>query len=52
MRRYQRIKMEEREEISRWLACQASMREIALLLGRSPSSISREIWKGFGKKGR
>jgi len=33
----------EREEISRGLAAQRSMRQIARRLGRSPSTISREI---------
>jgi IS30 family transposase len=33
----------EREEISRGLCAQRSMRQIARILGRSPSSVSREI---------
>lgn len=38
----------EREEISREIATQSSMRTIAGLLGRSPSTISREIKRDGG----
>ena len=38
----------EREEISRGIACDQSMREIAFLLGRAPSTISREINRNGG----
>lgn len=38
----------EREEISREIATQSSMRTIAGLLGRSPSTISREIKRNGG----
>lgn len=38
----------EREEISREIATQSSMRTIAGLLGRSPSTISREINRNGG----
>ena len=38
----------EREEISREIAAQSSMRTIAGLLGRSPSTISREIKRNGG----
>lgn len=43
MRKYQRLRFEEREEISRLLANEASIREIARQLVRSPSTISREV---------
>ncbi len=38
----------EREEISRGIAAQLSMREIASQLGRSPSTVSREINRNEG----
>jgi IS30 family transposase len=38
----------EREEISREIATQSSMRKIAALLGRSPSTISHEIKRNGG----
>jgi IS30 family transposase len=38
----------EREETSREIATQSSMRTIAVLLGRSPSIISREINRNGG----
>ena len=38
----------EREEISRGIAIQLSMRKIAVLLSRSPSTISREINRNGG----
>lgn len=40
---YKRISFKEREDISRLLAQGSSLREIAGLLNRAPSSISREI---------
>jgi IS30 family transposase len=45
MKSYQRLSHEEREEISRMLASCSSIREIGRVLGRSPSTISREINK-------
>ncbi|WP_394173650.1 IS30 family transposase [Thalassotalea litorea] len=45
------LTLSEREEISRGLASQESMREIAKKLSRSPSTISREIKRNGGKKG-
>jgi len=42
------LSQEEREEISREIATQSSMRTIAVLLGRSPSTISREIKRNGG----
>jgi IS30 family transposase len=38
-----RLRLEEREEISRGLAAGLSLRTIALGLGRSPSTVSREV---------
>ena len=43
MSKYQRLSMNEREEISIGLAQERSRRDIALMLGRSPTTISREI---------
>ncbi len=43
MRCYTRVSGTEREEISRHLAAGASGRAIARQLGRSPSTISREL---------
>jgi IS30 family transposase len=37
------LTLSEREEISRGLAADRTMREISLQLGRSPSTVSREI---------
>jgi len=39
----------EREEISRMLACECSIREIARILGRAPSTISREVNRNHGR---
>ena len=50
-RKYQRITDDEREEISRGLAQKNSIRQIAKALGRSPSSIMREIQRNRGKTG-
>jgi len=44
----QHLSLEEREEISRELITGASFREIASKLGRSPSTISREISRNHG----
>jgi len=41
MRQYHRLTFEEREEISRLLANETSIREISRQLVRSPSTISR-----------
>jgi len=43
MNRYKRLVITEREEISRYLATEASIRQIAQHIDRSPSTISREI---------
>ncbi len=42
------LTLSEREEISRGLACDLSMRQIAKQLKRSPSTISREIQRNGG----
>ena len=42
------LRLEEREEISRGIAAGRSMRRIAQGLGRSPSTISREIRRNGG----
>lgn len=42
------LSIEEREDISRGLAAGLSMREIAVTLGRAPSTISREIKRHGG----
>ena len=42
------LSLEERETISRHLACGSSIRSIAAELGRSPSTISREIRRNGG----
>jgi hypothetical protein len=39
----QALSLSEREEISRWLSMRCSLRSIALHLGRSASTISREV---------
>ncbi len=43
MAKYQRLSVEEREEISRFLAQNLSIRNISVRLSRSPATISREI---------
>lgn len=47
MPRYHRLTMNEREEIALGLAQGRSCREIALMLGRAPSTISREIPRNY-----
>ena len=49
MTSYPRLTLAEREEISRQLAAGASLRTIARQLGRSPSTISRELHRS-GKR--
>ena len=44
------LTLSEREEISRGVACDLSFRTIATQLGRSPSTISREINRNGGLK--
>ena len=43
MKKYTKLNMKEREEISRYLALNYSVRNIALMLNRYASTISREI---------
>jgi IS30 family transposase len=43
------LTLEEREEISRGLVAALSLRQIAAQLGRSPSTISREIGRNGGR---
>lgn len=45
MIKYQRITLVEREEISRQIASGYSLRKIAQGINRSPSTISRELWR-------
>ena len=42
------LSLSEREEISRWLSMRCSLRSIARHLGRSPSTISREVQRNGG----
>ena len=49
-RRAQALNLEEREEISRGIAHGHSIRFIAGILSRSPSTVSREINKNGGKR--
>ena len=45
------LSLSEREEISRGVVAGQSMRSIAALLGRAPSTISREIKRNGGRRG-
>ena len=45
------LKLEEREEISRGIAAGQSIRQIARSLGRSPSTMSREVRRNGGSQG-
>jgi DNA-binding CsgD family transcriptional regulator len=47
-----RLRLEEREEISRGLAAGHSLRAIALGLGRAPSTVSREVNANGGRRYR
>ena len=44
------LRLEEREEISRGIAAGQSIRQIALGLGRAPSTVSREIRRNGGSQ--
>jgi len=46
MKKYKRLVLDEREEISRMLAQDCSLNEIAKVLDRAPSTVSREILAG------
>lgn len=50
MKNYQRLSSDEREEISRMLAQDRSLNNIARVLGRAVSTISREVSAGSGNK--
>lgn len=52
MKLYHRLQAEEREEISRQLALRQGIRQIAKILNRHPSTISREVRMGLGPKAR
>ncbi len=43
MRKYKRLTVIEREEISRRIAVGTSLREVAKILQRHPSTITREV---------
>ena len=43
------LNLAEREEISRGLAASVSMRQIAITIGRAPSTVSREIARNGGR---
>ena len=43
------LSLAEREEISRGMAVSASMRQIATMIGRAPSTVSREIARNGGR---
>ena len=45
------LRLNEREEISRGLAAGQSLRQIAREIGRSPSTVSREIRRNLGSQG-
>jgi IS30 family transposase len=45
------LRLEEREEISRGIAVGQSIRRIAQVLGRAPSTVSREIRRNGGSQG-
>jgi transposase, IS30 family len=45
-----RLSFSEREQISRGIAANRGVREIARELGRSPSTVSREIVRGGGRR--
>ncbi|WP_373420512.1 helix-turn-helix domain-containing protein [Mesorhizobium sp. L48C026A00] len=47
----QALSLSEREEISRGLSTLCSLRSIARRLGRSPSTISREVRRNGGRIG-
>jgi len=51
MRGYRRLMLTEREELSRLLAQGASLRASARLLGRAPSSLSRELGRNAAAPG-
>jgi len=50
MKNYKRLNLDEREEISRMLAQSCSLNQIARLLGRQTSTVSREVLTGSCNK--
>ena len=44
------LSLQEREEISRGLAASDSLRAIAVRIGRSPSTVSREVARNLGRQ--
>src|SRR5258706_16405052 len=44
------LRLEEREEISRGLAAAESLRSISVRIGRSPSTVSREVARNHGRR--
>src|SRR6266436_4497473 len=44
------LSLPEREEISRGLAAEDSLRSIATRIGRSPSTVSREVARNEGRR--
>lgn len=48
---YKRVTKEDRTHIARWIQDGNGVREISRLLGRAPSSISREIARNIGERG-
>ncbi len=50
--KYKHFTVEEREKIQEMLWQKASIRTIAIALGRSPSSVSREIKKNVDSLGK
>ena len=44
------LSLQEREEISRGLAANDSLRAIAVRIGRSPSTVSREVARNLGRQ--
>ena len=47
-----RLSIDEREEIAHWLAAGHSVRQIALRVGRSPSTVSRELARNISPSPR
>lgn len=50
--KFKHFSIEEREKIQEMLWAKQSIRDIAKALDRSPSSVSRELKKNIGKKGK
>jgi IS30 family transposase len=44
------LRLDEREEISRGLAAAESLRSISVRIGRSPSTVSREVARNHGRR--